>query len=41
MSDVDFDFWQWGMAKYVRAREEFRNPALEQLMETIEESVRT
>lgn len=40
VSDVDFDFWQWGMAKYVRAREEFRSPELEQLIETIEESIR-
>jgi thiamine kinase-like enzyme len=40
VSDVDFDFWQWGMAKYVRAREEFRSPELEQLIATIAESVR-
>jgi thiamine kinase-like enzyme len=40
VSDVDFDFWQWGMAKYVRAREEFRSPQLEQLIHTIEESIR-
>jgi thiamine kinase-like enzyme len=40
VSDVDFDFWQWGMAKYVRAREEFRSPELGQLISTIEESIR-
>jgi thiamine kinase-like enzyme len=40
VSDVDFDFWQWGMAKYVRAREEFRSPELEHLITTIAESVR-
>jgi thiamine kinase-like enzyme len=40
VSDVDFDFWEWGMAKYVRAREEFRGPELEQLISTVSESVR-
>ena len=40
VSEVDFDFWQWGMAKYVRAREEFRSPALAQLISTVEESIR-
>ena len=39
VSDVDFDFWQWGMAKYVRARQEFRSPEFEQLISTIEESI--
>jgi thiamine kinase-like enzyme len=38
VSDVDFDFWQWGMEKYVRARQEFRSPELEQLISTIAES---
>jgi thiamine kinase-like enzyme len=41
VSDVDFDFWQWGMAKYVRAREEFRSPELEQLISTVQESIRS
>ena len=40
VSDVDFDFWQWGMAKYVRARDEFHDPHLEQLISTVRESVR-
>jgi thiamine kinase-like enzyme len=39
VSDVDFDFWQWGMAKYVRARAEFRSPELEQLISTVQESI--
>jgi thiamine kinase-like enzyme len=39
VSDIDFDYWQWGMAKYVRAREEFRNPELEQLISTVQESI--
>jgi thiamine kinase-like enzyme len=40
VSDVDFDFWQWGMEKYVRAREEFRSPELNHLISTIWESTR-
>ena len=39
VSDIDFDYWQWGMAKYVRAREEFRSPELEQLISTVQESI--
>jgi thiamine kinase-like enzyme len=41
VSDVDFDFWQWGMEKYARARAEFRDPELEQVITTVRESVRT
>jgi thiamine kinase-like enzyme len=41
VSDIDFDYWQWGMAKYVRAREEFRSPELEQLISTVQESIRS
>ena len=26
VSEVDFDFWHWGMAKYDRAVAEFRSP---------------
>lgn len=40
VSDVDFDFWQWGMAKYVRAREEFRSPELHALISTVEQAIR-
>jgi thiamine kinase-like enzyme len=41
VSDIDFDYWQWGMAKYVRARAEFRSPELEQLISTVQESIRS
>jgi thiamine kinase-like enzyme len=41
VSDVDFDFWEWGLAKYVRARAEFRSPELEQLITTVQESIRS
>jgi thiamine kinase-like enzyme len=39
VSDVDFDFWQWGSEKYARACAEFRDPALEHLISTIRESI--
>jgi thiamine kinase-like enzyme len=41
VSSVDFDYWEWGMEKYVRAREEFRSPELEQLISTVQESIRS
>lgn len=41
VSDVDFDFWDWGMAKYVRARAEFRGPELDRLITTIRRSIDT
>jgi thiamine kinase-like enzyme len=40
VSDVDFDYWQWGMEKYVRAREEFAGRDLEALISTVGESIR-
>ena len=40
VSDVDFDFWEWGMEKYARACAEFRDPGLEHLLATIRESNR-
>jgi len=40
VSDVDFDFWDWGMEKYARACAEFRGPGFEQLLTTIRESDR-
>jgi thiamine kinase-like enzyme len=40
VSDVDFDFWQWGMEKYVRACEEFRGPELDKWISIIAESIR-
>ncbi len=38
VSDVDFDFWAWGMAKYDRAVAEFRSPEMQRLIDTISES---
>jgi thiamine kinase-like enzyme len=40
VSDVDFDFWQWGMEKYVRACAEFRGPELDQWISIVAESLR-
>jgi thiamine kinase-like enzyme len=40
VSDVDFDFWEWGMEKYARARAEFRDPEFDRLISTVRESVR-
>jgi thiamine kinase-like enzyme len=33
-SDLDFDFWSWGMEKYDRAVEEFDGPEFEGLLAT-------
>ncbi|MDP9116469.1 MAG: phosphotransferase family protein [Actinomycetota bacterium] len=33
MSEVDFDFWGWGMEKYERAQAEFRGPQFARLIE--------
>jgi thiamine kinase-like enzyme len=30
ISDIDFDFWDWGMEKYDRAEQEFAHPDFEQ-----------
>lgn len=38
VSEVDFDFWAWGMEKYERAAAEFRSPDLQRLIETVTES---
>ena len=40
VSEVDFDFWQWGIEKYARACKEFRGPELNQLISTVAESLR-
>jgi thiamine kinase-like enzyme len=32
VSDLDFDFWEWAMEKYVRAVEELDGPQFEQLL---------
>jgi thiamine kinase-like enzyme len=39
VSDVAFDFWDWGMEKYARARAEFQSPELEHLISTVRESI--
>jgi thiamine kinase-like enzyme len=41
VSDVDFDFWEWGMEKYARARAEFRDPGLDRLITTIDNADRS
>jgi thiamine kinase-like enzyme len=35
VSDVDFDFWHWGMEKYTRAVAEFRGSAFDHLIDTV------
>jgi thiamine kinase-like enzyme len=40
VSEVDFDFWNWGMAKYDRAVAAFRGPDLNRLIDTVRESPR-
>jgi thiamine kinase-like enzyme len=32
VSEIDFDFWEWGMEKYVRAVAEFDDPGFERLL---------
>lgn len=38
VSEVDFDFWAWGMEKYDRAIAEFRSPDLQRLIDTVSET---
>jgi thiamine kinase-like enzyme len=38
MSDLDFDFWSWGMEKYDRAVPEFDGPEFERLLEEVQRS---
>ncbi len=38
VSDVDFDFWSWGMEKYARAVAEFRGPDFDRLINDISPS---
>jgi thiamine kinase-like enzyme len=38
VSDVDFDFWQWGMEKYVRAVAEFRSSSFDRLIDTVRDA---
>jgi thiamine kinase-like enzyme len=35
VSDIDFDFWSWGMEKYERAVAEFDGPDFERLLEDV------
>ena len=35
-SDIDFDFWPWGMEKYERAVATFRGPDLDRLIEDVQ-----
>jgi thiamine kinase-like enzyme len=35
VSDIDFDFWGWGMEKYERAVGEFEGPDFERLLEDV------
>jgi thiamine kinase-like enzyme len=37
VSDVDFDFWSWGMEKYERAVAEFDGPEFAQLIEDVQQ----
>jgi thiamine kinase-like enzyme len=36
VSELDFDFWSWGMEKYERALEEFEGPQFEQLLADVQ-----
>ncbi len=36
VSEIDFDFWEWGMEKYVRAVAEFDGPEFERLLEDVQ-----
>ncbi len=36
VSDIDFDFWEWGMEKYVRAVAEFDGPEFETLLADVQ-----
>jgi thiamine kinase-like enzyme len=36
VSEIDFDFWEWGMEKYERAVAEFDGPGFERLLEDVQ-----
>jgi thiamine kinase-like enzyme len=36
VSDIDFDFWEWGMEKYERAVAEFDGPAFARLVDDVQ-----
>ena len=35
VSDIDFDFWEWGLGKYERAKAEFDGPDFRRLLEEV------
>jgi thiamine kinase-like enzyme len=35
VSEIDFDFWEWGMEKYERAQAEFDGPDFQRLLEDV------
>jgi thiamine kinase-like enzyme len=35
VSEIDFDFWEWGMEKYERAKVEFDGPDFQRLLEDV------
>jgi thiamine kinase-like enzyme len=35
VSDIDFDFWEWGLEKYERAKAEFDGPDFRRLLEDV------
>jgi thiamine kinase-like enzyme len=37
VSEIDFDFWEWAMEKYVRAVAEFDSPEFERLLEEVQQ----
>lgn len=40
VSDVDFDFWSWGLGNYERARSQLRGPEPDRLLTAIAETTR-
>ncbi|SHE29438.1 Thiamine kinase [Ferrithrix thermotolerans DSM 19514] len=37
VAEIDFDFWQWGMEKYLRAEEELKDPSFQALLQDLYE----
>jgi thiamine kinase-like enzyme len=37
VSDIDFDFWEWGLEKYERAKAEFEGPDFQRLLADVTE----
>jgi hypothetical protein len=36
VSEIEFDFWSWGLEKYERAAEELDGPLFEQLLSDVQ-----